>query len=116
MGGSYYRKEMHGPGSPSSSVLITVAQNSGQRWANDHDLYAVPDAPRASEMASTRQQRFLEQREKLLQLQIRHMKIRIKEAEEGKEEAWIRKEIAKRECQKLNNLCNFFSSIYSFKA
>lgn len=47
--------------------------------------------------------RFLEKKEHLIDLQIKHMEIKITEAEERKEEARIRKEIAKKELEKQNN-------------
>ena len=82
------------------------SRHHGRKRPNDKDLYGESDAPPFTGMGK---EHFLAQRERLLNLQIKHMEIRLQEAEERREEANLRKEIARRKLEKLQ--CSFLSSI-----
>ncbi|XP_050698788.1 myb/SANT-like DNA-binding domain-containing protein 3 [Eriocheir sinensis] len=87
---------------PSPSTVRT--RHCRNRAATSYkNTTATPELLEISREREITNNRFLEKREHLIDLQIKHMKVKIAEAEQREEEAIFRKEITKKELEKLNN-------------
>lgn len=90
------------PSCPSLTSSAKRRRRSARRSLQDGpELYGTPEGPSTSKEEN--QRRFLEKRDLLMDLQIQHMRARLREAEQRAEEARIYKEIAQIELDAVRN-------------